>query len=216
MNRAINKQSIQNTVMIGTSNIMEKSTAVVGQAPTASQPGKSKWTGFAKLAFFGLVALSMVGCVGRFTGGGSIDSVAGAPQKATFGFVINAVNPDEAGNPTAIKGQFQYNDHGAGVSFHVAQLEPALYARIIFAPSDPAVIPAVMSVIFAYSGTYTCNQGSGELELGVASDKQVEPFSGQPNMDAVFVTVLTGPYAGYENVGLVQNGKIQFKPAKAE
>jgi hypothetical protein len=32
----------------------------------------------------------------------------------------------------------------------------------------------------------------------------------------VFVIVLTGPYAGYENVGLVQDGKIQFKPAKAK
>jgi hypothetical protein len=99
------------------------------------------------------------------------------------------------------------------VSFHVAQLEPALYARIypdIFAP-DPAVM-------FAYSGTYTCNQGSGELELGVASDRQVfdGPFGSANNKDAVFVIVLTGPYAGYENVGLVQDGKIQFKPAKAK
>ena len=199
--------------MINNSSTIGKSLDVTDQKQANSEPSKGKWTKLANLAFVGLASLSMVGCVGRFTGGGSIDSVAGGPQKATFGFVIDAVNPDEAGNPTAIKGQFQYNDHGAGVSFHVDQLTPALYARIypdIFAP-DPAVM-------FAYHGTYSSAAGTGELDLGVASDRQVldGPFGSSNNKDALFVTVLTGPYAGYENVGLVQDGKIQFKPAKSK
>ncbi len=195
--------------MTNNSSLSAKDSALTDQNQTAKQQSKSKWTTFARLAFVGLVASSLVGCVGRFTGGGSIDSIAGAPQKATFGFVIDATNPDEDGNPTAVTGQFQYNDHAAGVSFHVDQLTPGAVGRIypdIFAP-DPAVI-------FAYSGTYSCAAGTGELALGVASDQQV--FEGMNNKDALFVTVFTGPYAGYDNVGLVQNGKIQFKPAKSK
>ena len=192
--------------MINNSSISENDSAVMDHKQTANQQSKGTWTKFARLAFVGLAASSMVGCVGRFTGGGSIDSVAGAPQKATFGFVIDAVNPDDAGNPTAIKGQFQFNDQAAGVSFHVDQLQPALYAHIfpdIFNPQ---------AVMFAYTGTYTSNEGTGSLDLGVASDKQ--GLFGTYNKDAVYVNVMSGPYAGYSNTGLVQGGKIQFFPNK--
>jgi hypothetical protein len=190
------------------SNSIEECPALMGQKQTPNQRSKGKWTQFAMLAVVGLAAASLTGCVGRYTGGGSIDSVAGAPEKATFGFVIDAVNPDEAGYPTAIKGQFQFNDHGAGVSFHVNQFEQAQppYAHILGGLSDP------QAVIFAYTGTYTCNKGTGSLDLGVSSDTQV--FSGTHNSDAVYVMVWSGPYAGYSNEGLVQNGNIQFKPAK--
>lgn len=153
-------------------------------------------------------ALSLTGCVGRFTGGGFIDSANGAPKKATFGFVIDAVEPDEFGNPTAVLGQFQFNDHAAGVKFHVNQLEPALYARIYPDFFNPE------AVMFAYHGTYTCEAGSGELDLGVSSDQQsfFDSFDGTTyyNQDAVFISVVSGPYAGYENAGVVQGGKIQF------
>lgn len=55
-------------------------------------------------------------------------------------------------------------------------------------------------------------RGTGELDLGVASDRQ--GLFGLFNKDAVFVTVFTGPYAGCENAGLVQNGNIQFRPSR--
>ena len=188
------------------SNSIEECPALLGQKQTPNQRSKGKWTQFAMLAVVGLAAASLTGCVGRFTGGGSIDSVAGAPQKATFGFVIDAINPDVNGNPTAVKGQFQFDDHGAGVSFHVNQLQPALYAYILGTVFHPE------AVIFAYTGTYTSNEGTGSLDLGVSSDKQ--GLFGTYNNDAVYVNVASGPYAGYSNAGLVQNGTIQFKPAK--
>jgi len=180
--------------MINNSNTLEEFPTLVDQKQPASEPSKGTWTRFARLAFVGLASLSMVGCVGRFTGGGSIDSVKGAPQKATFGFVIDATNPDENGNPTALKGQFQFNDHGAGVRFHVAQLEPTGS----FDPSGSALF-------FNYIGTYTSDQGSGTLRLGVASHGQLNPDPPyNANSDAVLVEVYDGPYAGYYNSGLVR------------
>jgi hypothetical protein len=188
------------------SNSIEECPALMGQKQTPNQRSKGKWTKFAMLAVVGLAAANLTGCVGKFTGGGSIDSIAGAPQKATFGFVLDAINPDENGNPTALTGQFQFNDHGAGVLFHVAQLEPTG----TFDPSGPALF-------FNYIGTYTSDQGSGTLRLGVASHDQVVPFDpSTANSDAVLVDVFDGPYAGYYNSGLVQNGIIQFKPAKSK
>jgi hypothetical protein len=113
----------------------------------------------------------------KITGGGSIDSITGAPEKATFGFGLN-VTPDENGNPTAVKGQFQFNDHSAGVNFHLDRLQPASFALIYPDLSNP------MALMFAYEGTYSCNAGTGDLVLGVESDKQVEPFSGTLIMTA--------------------------------
>jgi hypothetical protein len=83
------------------------------------------WKQGAMLAIAGFAVLSLCGCIGRYTGGGSIGSTAGGTQKATFGFVIDAMGPaDLSGFPSKVKGQFQYDDHGAGVSFHVGQMTP--------------------------------------------------------------------------------------------
>ena len=117
--------------MIKNANIIEKGSALPGQGQTGNQRSNAKWRSFARLGFLGLAVLSLTGCIGRYTGGGSIDSLAGAPQKATFGFVIDAVNPDANGYATAVKGQFQYDDHGAGVSFHVDQLTSADYFDLV-------------------------------------------------------------------------------------
>jgi len=161
------------------------------------------------LAVVGLAAANLTGCVGRYTGGGSIDSINGAPQKATFGFVLDALDPDANGYPTNVTGQFQFNDHAAGVSFHVNQFESA----DSWAPGPNFLNPE--AVVFNYIGTYTSNQGTGTVQIGVGSHDQVSPLDGSLNSDAVLVDVLDGPYTGYYNFGLVQNGIIQFKPAKS-
>jgi hypothetical protein len=72
-----------------------------------------------------------------------------------------------------------------------------------------------LNKLFNYLGTYTCNQGTGSVQIGVASHDQSDPV-GDLNSDAVLVSVLDGPYAGYFNYGLVQKGIIQFKPAKTK
>ena len=149
-----------------------------------------------------LVASMCVSCEGRYTGGGFIDSAAGAPYKATFGFVIDASEPDASGTPTQVMGQFQYRDHGTGLMFHVNQLQPAGYAYILGGIFDPT------AVMFAYSGTYTCSAGTGTLDVAVASHTQI--FFGEQNQDALFVDITTGPLAGYSNSGLLRGGTIQF------
>jgi len=200
--------------MINNVDISGECSPITNQNQTTKQPAKGRWTQLARLALVGLAASSLTGCVGRFTGGGSIDSVAGAPQKATFGFVINATDPDENGNPTNITGQFQFNDHGAGVSFHVAQLRPTTppgVGGILFDDQDN---PVALATVF--EGTYSCNAGTGEVWIGAGSEDQVysNPFVTATNKDAIDVEVLTGPYAGYSNAGLVQHGEVSFFPAK--
>ena len=96
-----------------------------------------KLRNLAKAALFGLIAVILFGCdAGKYTGGGFIDSAAGGDQKATFGFQLEGVDRDGDGQVDMMvapdpacpdycfdlwwlgKGQFQFNDHGAGVKFH--------------------------------------------------------------------------------------------------
>jgi hypothetical protein len=161
-----------------------------------------KWTKFAMLAILGLWASSQVGCAGKYTGGGFIDSVEGAPQKATFGFNINGIDQNGDGYPDVATGQFQYDDHGAGVSFHVDQIEPTgLYVGI----SNPG------DFMIVYNGSYSSKDGDGDVWIAVGA--KGDGTDGLHNSyDYVFVLVFTGPYASYENAGVVQGGNIQFHP----
>ena len=161
--------------------------------------GKGTWRKVARMAFVGLAAVSMVSCLGTYTGGGTMDSVAGGKNKATFGFMIEATDPLGEGFPTAVEGQFEYSDRAAGVRFHVAEMEPAYYAELITSPR---------AYIEIYTGVYTCAEGTGLVDFGVGSDQQ------DGSSDAVSVRVYTGPYAGYYNSGLIKDGNIQFKPTE--
>lgn len=158
-------------------------------------------------AIAGFAVLSASGCVGRYTGGGYIDStVVGAPQKATFGFVIDAMGPADAnGYPTRVKGRFQYEDKADGVSLHVNQMTPTDYFYYIGTGAGAAGIQ--------YNGTYSSVNGTGTLTFGVSSHDQTDGM-GDMDQDSVVIVVLSGPYAGYNNGGLVQGGTIQFRPAK--
>ncbi|MCJ7753926.1 MAG: hypothetical protein MUP13_05145 [Thermoanaerobaculales bacterium] len=158
------------------------------------------------LATAGLLVSTLTGCAGKYTGGGYIDSVTGAPRTATFGFNINGTDVDGDGSPDVAKGQFQYNDHAAGVSFHVDidTREDGVYCNPdCFAPDPVISIP--------YSGTYKSKAGGGRLKLGVTSAND-----GLGNrVDTLWIyEVSTGPYAGYSNYGVVQRGNIQFHPQK--
>ena len=55
------------------------------------------------VAVVALSALAVVGCAGKYTGGGYIESViTGANSKATFGFNIDGTDVD--GDPDVAKG----------------------------------------------------------------------------------------------------------------
>jgi hypothetical protein len=153
-------------------------------------------------------ALGLTGCVGTFNGGGYIDSVAGAPAKATFGGTVHTVASPNPPGWAVRMGQFQWNDHGTGVRFHVNNIEGPLFG--IFWP-DLFNPQANMQ---AWQGTYRTSAG-GEgvvlFALGV-EDPQWTQFFGNALNDAVFVQVLTGPYAGYQNAGLVEGGNVTFEP----
>ena len=164
----------------------------------ADQQGKGTWLKVAKMALVGLAAVGMASCLGTYTGGGFIDSAAGAPHKATFGLTIEATDPLGFGEPSAVEGQFEYSDRAAGVRFHVAEMEPAYYAELI--NSFPEAYLQI------YTGVYTSADGTGLVDFGVGSDQQ------DGNSDSVSVRVLSGPYEGYFNKGLVKGGNIRFKP----
>jgi len=157
------------------------------------------------LAIAVFAVLSLSGCIGRYTGGGSINSTAGAGKKATFGFVIDGTGPpDLNGYATKAKGQFQYDDHGAGVSFHVDKITPTDYFYVTGGGN---------AVGIQYNGTYSSIDGPGTLTFGVSSHDNTDGL-GNMDQDSLLVVVLSGPYAGYANGGLVQHGTIQFHPAK--
>jgi hypothetical protein len=158
---------------------------------------------FAVLTVTLLLVAMCASCSGRYIGGGYIDSLAGAPQRATIGFIVDAGDPDPTGFPQTVTGQVQFNDLAVGVQLHIDQMSAAPFA------SGIGTIFNLQAVVFNYFGTYTCPQGSGDVILGFGSHLQAGPM-GEPNLDAVMVNVLTGPYAGYFNSGLLQRGTIRF------
>jgi hypothetical protein len=161
-----------------------------------------KWMRFAMLAIVGLWASSQVGCAGKYTGGGFIGSAAGAPQKATFGFNINGIDQNGDGYPDVATGQFQYDDHGAGVSFHADQIEPT---------GAYLVDGSLGEVTILYYGTYSSKAGDGEVLIAVGANGDGTDGLHNPD-DWLFVGVVSGPYASYSNAGVVQGGNIQFHP----
>lgn len=64
-----------------------------------------------------------------------------------------------------------------------------------------------------YNGAYSSIDGPGTLTFGVSSHDNTDGV-GDMDQDSIFVDVLSCPYAGYVNGGLVQHGTIQFHPTK--
>ena len=82
-------------------------------------PGKRTWTSWALLSVLGLAAATLTSCAGKYTGSGSIPSVAGAPNQATLAFNVQT-DGDTDGDGVAenVKGQIQFQDLAAGVRIH--------------------------------------------------------------------------------------------------
>lgn len=162
---------------------------------------------FAALATAGLVALTLTGCAGKYTGGGSIDSnIIGAKGKATFGFNIDGTDVDGDGQVDVAKGQFQYDDRPAGVSFH-ADIDTVLGGLLC----NPDCFADGASLMVPYAGRYTSKDGDGDVMLGVTSIN--DGFGNQVNSLWIY-GVSSGPYQGYSNYGVVRGGTIRFHPDK--
>jgi len=215
------------------------------QKQLPSLPGKRTWTSWALLSVLGLAVATLTGCLaGKYTGGGFINSTAGGGQKATFGFNLEALDRDGDGQADRVvqdvfdpetgellysaewwtaKGQFNYNDHGAGVRFHTGIIETLAldengqipgsvgWEIIINFPEggDPEGFLSAM----VFEGPYTSNAGSGRVQLIVTAEN--DQF-GVYLRDSVQVYLTGGPYDGYANAGFIKGGNIQWHPAKTK
>ncbi len=213
--------------MINNSSTIGKSPDVTDQKQTNSQPGKGKWTKFAMLAVVGLVASLLTGCApGKYTGGGFIDSAAGGKAKATFGFSLEGIDEDGDGQAdTAVvyppgqvpiifaiaKGQFNYNDHGAGVQFHLDIVPDPTLTRADGGPLNGCWVVGAGTGAYCF-GPYTSRAGNGEAYVSLTA-KGDQYGSAE---DTIEVVLTGGPYDGYQNSGTIQGGNIQWHPAKAK
>jgi hypothetical protein len=181
------------------------------------------WTKLALAVVFGLGALGQVGCAGKFTGGGWMDSLAGAPAKATMGFNFEASEDDE-GNFT-YSGQFEYHDNGSfpgfrkGVGFHGVVDEVDIFEDI--AVSELFVFGLFfdfgeegLAGDWVYvTGTYTpqpANLGAGGRFEAIIADSGT-PRVADPS-DFVVIHIIGGVFDGYANGGFLKGGNITFHP----
>ena len=183
------------------------------------------------LAVVGLAAALLTGCApGKYTGGGFIQSAAGGNQKATFGFELEGIDATGAGQVTLefgevasgefdvwalAKGQFTYNDHGAGVQFQFdCDEETSIPADGSF-PSGVWVVtpdpfnPQATGAVFY--GPYTSLRGNGSVHVSVTANG--DQYANTTN--SIKVELSGGPYDGYSNSGTIQGGNIQWHPASS-
>ncbi len=158
----------------------------------------------AVISLVGSLALFVSGCdtfgPGKYTGGGVMESAIVDGGKANLGFNMQALDKDGDGEIETVKGQLQYKDRGADVSFHGVITDGSVRTTL--------------------SGNST-----GEFEgdyrpqpKGVGGTFTVTVFdAGEPgpSEDDSFTIMLTdGEHDGYTNSGLLSNGNIKFHPAK--
>jgi hypothetical protein len=183
---------------------------------------------------FGIAALALAVAIwlsgscgavpGKVTGGGTIPSTDGVPgDTANFGFNGDSCN-FVAGNPSSIKGNFNYLDINApgfqpgGVKMkgdvsEAAQCVFPLGGTLL--DSACAICVALgfqgtlYGVVVNYRSTNPNFSGNGTIFACVADGgKGVNATS-----DSVAVGVVNGPFSGYFNFGPAQ-GNIQSHPCK--
>jgi hypothetical protein len=214
--------------MINNSSISGKDSAVTDQKQTNNQPSKSKWTKLAILAIVGLAATLLTGCApGKYTGGGFIDSATGGKAKATFGFSLEGIDKDGDGQvDTAVvyppddevpiifaiaKGQFDYNDLGAGVQFHLAIVPDPTLTRADGGPLNGCWVIGAGTGAYVF-GPYTSSAGNGRASVSLTA--KGDQYGSAD--DTIEVDLSGGPYDGYHNSGTIKGGNIQWHPAKSK
>jgi hypothetical protein len=153
------------------------------------------------------LALVAGGCH-KVTGGGWITSSTGT-GKATFGFSASCVvDPSAPDLFTFYRGQFQYNDHGAGVRFD-AEITPDASvgdgARTCEEAADLLVASFGATGTAILSGEYRPRPKGAPGAVSVVLTDAGHPGIGE---DMICVTLSDGAHSGYEHCGAVQGGNI--------
>ena len=159
----------------------------------------TKW----KLAIvvLALCGLSLGGCRGKWTGGGSVDGASGNGA-ATFGF--NYICEDGKSN-----GHVQYVDHSPGqILGSGTPNQVRFHAEFVFDEEDCIEPGGSQPPIIMAGGTYTPQP----RKLGPGGDFVLflvdggEPGAGD---DTFEITLLGGIYDGYMNGGPLAHGNVQ-------
>jgi len=132
------------------------------------------------------VALFLVGCDNpkKFTGGGTLDSVAGCGEKANVGFVLNACK-----DPATLN--FVYQDKADGVKMKGGDILGYKYYM------------GEKWIKVSYKSMSKDEPGEGEAKV-TFKDKG----EGNGEHGWVKIYVETGPFAGYFNMSFV-DGNVQ-------
>lgn len=171
---------------------------------------------------------------GIYSGGGFIESVEGGKNKATFGFNLEGLDEVDDGlvdfaqeiDPFGFisfwlvgQGQFQFNDHAANVKFHLDhdasfELNPdGSLPDHVTVRSETVFVPpfSFVTTIFGldWVGTYRSKEGTGSVRVSVNASDDV--FDSEE--DKLTVKVLSGPFVGYANSGVVKGGNIEWYPS---
>jgi hypothetical protein len=156
-----------------------------------------------KLSMAALVALviGLVGCSGDYTGGGVLPSASGVKgEKATFGFRLHAENDGKSCDEIiGGSGEFNYVDHGKGI-------DVAFHARVrtiqgAFWSDEDEVGGPLFTADYYVNGKL-----AGRVDIGVYD------FGKGDKTDLMFVSVTSGPFAGYFNAGRFDKGNITYHP----
>jgi hypothetical protein len=172
-----------------------------------------------------IVALVASGCT-KITGGGWIQSYSDENEKATFGFTAMCKNTTTtvAGIevPTAVLhgGQFEFDDHGVGISVHGTverfpmQEFPSMTCKDLRA--DPNLLGTAI-----FSGTYRTQPGmtpahTGEFVVQVSDGgkpPRVDLGSGTVVADSICIELagVSEPLFAYQNCGDLQGGSIKVE-----
>lgn len=168
---------------------------------------------------------------GYYTGGGFIESAAGGARKATFGFNLEGVDENGDGIIDQAfvfeggffytwlvgRGQFQYKDPASGVTLHLDhdasyELNPDGSTTDRISAVAEFVGPPLWFKISCLQriGTDSSRQGTGSVYITVKSE---EDAFGNTD-DYLSIRVRTGPYADYNNHGVLKGGEIRWHPAE--
>ena len=138
------------------------------------------------LAMSGL-ALALLASACSFTGGGYIPSATGDGTKAVFAIHLDHKDPDRP------KAQGTFHDRSAGVKL-------VIYDGLQWGFDGLCVDARLL-----YQSTHPSTPGEGVV--AVSACDRGEP--GSSAGDELSISVEDGPFAGYENQGIIEGGNFQ-------
>lgn len=147
---------------------------------------ETRWRRTAGLA--GLIGvLALTGCASKLNGGGFIRSANGI-DRANFGFSYDGPSDHFRGT---------YHDKALGVRLRGTGVLPPPW-------TPPEDTTACIAGIMGYESQNPRQRGAGTLYL-----QACDGGSTGVGEDTITINVLTGPFAGYVNSGVVEGGNLK-------